>query len=229
MPNDAQPAVPGPGRITVLPSLLSADFTRLADEVHRCEAAGARVIHLDVMDGHFVPNITIGPFIVAAVRRCTKLHLDVHLMLSDPLRYVQDFRNAGADAITIHVEAVGQRALPAGIDRVRATGAQVGLALNPDTDPELWFPHFSRVDLVMLMTVYPGFGGQAFIPQVRPRLRATRAAFPHLPLQVDGGIGRDTIPWVIADGATRLVTGNAFFNDKDPAGFLKWAEAQGTT
>jgi ribulose-phosphate 3-epimerase len=115
--------------------------------------------------------------------------------------------------------------LPAAIDRVRATGAQVGLALNPDTDPELWFPHFHRVDLVMLMTVYPGFGGQAFIPSVRPRIRVVRKAFPLLPIQVDGGINRETIPLVTADGADRLVCGNAYFTDADPAGFLRWAES----
>ena len=210
--------------VTVLPSLLSADFGHLADDLARCAAAGARLLHVDVMDGHFVPNLTIGPFIVAAIRRCTALHLDVHLMMTDPLRYVRDFREAGADTISIHVEAIGPRAMTAAIAEVRATGAKVGLALNPDTDPELWFPHFAAIDVVMFMTVYPGFGGQSFIPQVRPRIRATRAAFPRLPIQVDGGINRETIPLVLADGADRLVTGNAFFKDADPAGFLRWAE-----
>ena len=210
--------------ITVLPSLLSADFSRLADEVARCAESGARMLHVDVMDGHFVPNLTLGPFIVEALRRCTRLHLDVHLMMTDPLRYVRDFRAAGADTIAIHVEAIGPRAMREAIATVRATGAQVGLALNPDTDPELWFPHFAAVDMVMFMTVYPGFGGQSFIPQVRPRIRATRAAFPTLPIQVDGGINRETIPLVAADGADRLVTGNAFFKDRDPAAFLRWAE-----
>jgi len=209
---------------TVLPSLLSADFSHLADELARCAAAGARLLHVDVMDAHFVPNLTLGPFIVAAMRRATTLHLDVHLMMTDPVRYAADFRAAGADAITIHVEAVGPRSMDAAIAAVRATGAQVGLAFNPDTDPELWFRWCGQVDLVMFMTVYPGFGGQAFIPQVRPRIRATRAAFPNLPIQVDGGINRATVPLVVADGATRLVCGNAFFQDPDPAGFLRWAE-----
>jgi ribulose-phosphate 3-epimerase len=178
-----------------------------------------------VMDGHFVPNLTIGPFIVEAIRRCTRLPLDVHLMLADPLRYVGDFRDAGADRLYIHVEAIGPRSMPDAIAAVRATGAEVGLALNPDTDPELWFPHLAAIDVVMFMTVYPGFGGQSFIPQVRPRIRATRAAFPDLPIQVDGGINRETIPAVIADGADRLVMGSAFFGDADPAGILRWAEA----
>lgn len=217
------PAMP---TVTVLPSLLSADFTRLADELAACKAAGARLLHVDVMDAHFVPNLTLGPFIVEAMRRATDLHLDVHLMMTDPQKYVADFRKAGADAITIHVEAVGQRKLAEAIAQVKATGARVGLALNPDTDPELWFWAFEQVDLVMFMTVYPGFGGQAFIPQVRPRIRATRARFPALDLQVDGGIARDTIPLVLADGANRLVCGNAYFKDRDRAGFIKWAESQ---
>ena len=210
--------------VTVLPSLLSADFAHLADEVKRCESAGARMLHVDVMDGHFVPNLTIGPFIVAALRRCTKLHLDVHLMMSDPVRYLDDFRKAGADALTIHVEAIGPRAMDQAIAAVRATGAQVGLAFNPDTDPRLWFRFLAKVDLAMFMTVYPGFGGQTFIPETRDFVRATRTAFPRLAIQVDGGINRDTIPLVTADGADRLVCGNAFFKDADPAGFLRWAE-----
>jgi len=210
--------------LKVLPSLLSADFARLADECARCAAAGARTLHLDVMDAHFVPNLTIGPIVVEAIRRVTALELDVHLMMSDPLRYIGDFRAAGADAITIHVEAVGPRRMTEAIAAVRATGAKVGLAFNPDTDPRLWFKHFASVDLVMFMTVYPGFGGQSFIPEVRDFIRATRASFPNLDIQVDGGINRQTVPLVVADGANRLVCGNAFFKDADPAGFLRWAE-----
>src|SRR5689334_7913285 len=142
--------------VIVLPSLLSADFSRLSDEIARCEKAGARMLHVDVMDGHFVPNLTIGPLVVEAMRRCTKLTLDVHLMITEPVRYAPEFRKAGADHIIIHVEAVGQRDLARAIDEVRKTGAKVGLALNPDTDPELWFTHFAKVDLVMFMTVFPG-------------------------------------------------------------------------
>ncbi len=212
--------------IRLLPSLLSADFARLAEELAACKQAGAKMLHVDVMDGHFVPNLTFGPFIVEAMRRSTDLFLDVHLMMTDPQKYIEAFRKAGSDAITVHVEAVGQRQLEQVINQIRASGAQVGLALNPDTDPELWFWAFAKVDLVMFMTVYPGFGGQAFIPQVRPRIRATRAAFPTLDIQVDGGVARDTIPLVIADGANRLVCGSAYFNDKDKAGFIRWAEQQ---
>jgi ribulose-phosphate 3-epimerase len=165
--------------------------------------------------------------VVEALRRVTSLELDVHLMMSDPLRYADDFRKAGADAITVHVEAVGPRTMAQAIDRLRATGARVGLAFNPDTDPRLWFKHLSRVDLAMFMTVYPGFGGQAFIPETRDFIRATRAAFPQLPIQVDGGVNRETVPLVVGDGANLLVCGNAFFKDADPAAFLRWAESTG--
>lgn len=209
--------------IDVLPSLLAADFAKLGDEVQRCTDAGARILHCDIMDGHFVPNISFGPFVVETVRKQTDAWLDVHLMLSDPLRYVQAFRDAGADAITVHVEAVGQRGMAEAIERIRDTGAEVGLALNPDTDPRLWLPWFAEVDLVMHMTVYPGFGGQSFIQEVRDFVRTTRRAYPDLDIQVDGGIARDTIADIVADGANRLVCGSAFFKDVDPAGYISWA------
>ena len=176
------------------------------------------------MDGHFVPNLTIGPLMVEAMRRSTDLVLDVHLMMTNPLEYLGAFRDAGADVIYVHVEAIGPRTIMAAIEQVRATGAQVGLAFNPDTDPAMWHEAIAAVDIVMLMTVYPGFGGQSFIPAVRPRLRALRDAFPELPLQVDGGINRETVGLVTDDGADRLVCGNAFFKDPDPAEFLRWAE-----
>lgn len=211
----------------VLPSILAADFARLADELERCRAAGARAVHIDVMDAHFVPNLTIGPPVVAALRRATALHLDVHLMMSDPLRYAEDFRAAGADAITVHVEAVGPRRMDEAIARLRALGVGVGLAFNPDTDPRLWLPWLAKADLAMFMTVYPGFGGQRFIPEVRDHLRLVRRHLPGLSIQVDGGINRETIPLVVADGADRLVCGSAFFGDPDPAGFLAWAEGLG--
>jgi len=211
--------------VMVLPSLLSADFGRLADELARCQASGARRIHVDVMDGVFVPNLTIGPPVVAALRKATSLFLDVHLMIVNPLKHLKAFRDAGADAIMVHAEAVGPRDMAQAVDALRATGAETGIAFNPDTDVMMWKTHIARVDAVMLMTVYPGFGGQGFIDAVRPRLRALRAAFPALPIQVDGGINRETVSLVTADGADRLVCGNAFFNDPDPAAFLRWAEA----
>ena len=150
--------------------MLSADFSKLAEEIASCEAAGAEMIHLDVMDGHFVPNLTFGPFIVEAIRRCTDRYLDVHLMMSDPEPYLQAFRDAGSDSIYIHVEAIGPRRIDEAIANVRATGADVGLAFNPDTDPMMWLPALKQVDMAMIMTVYPGFGGQAFIEATRPRI-----------------------------------------------------------
>ncbi len=211
--------------VKLLPSLLSADFGNLKRELASCAAAGADMVHLDVMDGHFVPNITIGPLIVAAARRASDLHLDVHLMIDDPVRYAPAFREAGADAITFHVEAVGPRDIEDAIAAVRATGAAVGLGLNPDTAPGLWLPWLRQVDLAMLMTVFPGFGGQAFIPEVRSHIRAVRAACPDLHIQVDGGIDRETIPLVTADGADRLVAGSAFFSDPDRPGLRAWVES----
>jgi ribulose-phosphate 3-epimerase len=213
-----------PRPVKLLPSILSADMAHLADEAARCREAGAEILHVDVMDGHFVPNLTLGPFIVEALRKVTDLTLDVHLMISDPVRYAPAFRAAGADAITFHVEAVGPRTMAQAIAAVRATGAQVGLAFNPDTDVRMWLPHLAQVDQAMLMTVYPGFGGQPFLTAVRERIRQLRAALPALPIQVDGGINRETIPLVVADGADRLVAGNAFFTAPDRAAFRRWAE-----
>jgi ribulose-phosphate 3-epimerase len=213
-----------PRQCICLPSILSADFARLGEELAAAKAAGASMIHVDVMDAHFVPNLTLGAPVVKSLRAVTDLELDVHLMMTDPLRYVDDFRAAGADRIYIHAEAVGPRSILAAIETVRATGAEVGLAFNPDTDPTMWFDALAQCDACMLMTVYPGFGGQAFIPEVRPRIRAVRSRFPSLPIQVDGGINRDTIPLVAEDGADRLVTGNAYFKADDPPAFLAWAE-----
>jgi len=210
--------------VTVLPSLLSCDFGHLADEMAACRDAGARELHVDVMDGHFVPNLTFGPPVVAAMRRSSELILDVHLMMTRPLDLVQAFRDAGADRISIHVEALGPRGIDAGMAAVRATGAELGLAFNPDTDPMLWRDQLAQADTAMIMTVYPGFGGQAFIDATRARIRALREAFPRLPLQVDGGINRETIPLVCADGADRLVCGSAFFKDADRADFIAFAE-----
>jgi ribulose-phosphate 3-epimerase len=216
-------------RIDVLPSLLSADFGHLADDLARCREAGAEVLHCDIMDGHFVPNISFGPMLLEHIRKHTDCRLDVHLMLTDPLRYAADFCAAGADAITVHVEAVGPRRIEESIEQLRQLGCAVGLAFNPDTDPALWFRCFDRVDLVMFMTVYPGFGGQSFIAETRPFIRRTRQTFPELDIQVDGGIGRDTIPTVVADGANRLVCGSAFFKDTDPADFIRSARALSAT
>ncbi|MDA3960283.1 MAG: ribulose-phosphate 3-epimerase [Planctomycetota bacterium] len=210
--------------VTVLPSLLSCDFAKIGEEMAFCKRSGARSLHIDVMDGHFVPNLTLGPPLVAAMRAATDLELDVHLMMTNPLDYIDAFRAAGSDRIYVHVEAIGPRSIDAAIAAIRATGAEVGLAFNPDTDPAMWHGALAQVDAAMIMTVYPGFGGQSFIEATRPRIRALRAAFPDLPIQVDGGVNRDTVAMVTADGADRLVAGNAFFKDADPAAFLAFAE-----
>ncbi|MFW5829781.1 MAG: ribulose-phosphate 3-epimerase [Planctomycetota bacterium] len=211
--------------IDVLPSLLAADFMHLAEDIRACEQAGARVLHCDIMDGHFVPNLSFGPGIVQQIRAQTDCYLDVHLMLTDPMRYAAAFRDAGANSLIVHVEAIGQRRMHAVIDELRDLGVHVGLAFNPDTDPELWLSYCERVDLVMYMTVYPGFGGQSFIETTRRFIRRVRAAYPELPIQVDGGIDRSTIPRVVDDGATRLVCGSAFFKDADRADFIAQARA----
>ena len=211
--------------VAVVPSLLAADFTRLRDEVGASEEAGVSGFHLDVMDGHFVPNLTMGPLIVEAIRKLTRRELEVHLMITDPCAFARDFRSAGADVITFHVEAVGPRRVEDAIARVRETGARVGLAFNPDTDHELWHRYVAQADLALLMTVYPGFGGQSFISQVRPRIRTLRAAFPELVIGVDGGINRHTIPLVRSDGADRLVCGTAFFGEAQKSEFVRWASS----
>lgn len=210
--------------VRLLPSLLACDFTRLAEQLAFARDCGARALHVDVMDGHFVPNLTWGPPLVAAMRRCSDLELDVHLMVSNPLAHLSAYREAGADQISIHVEAVGPRDIERAVDQLHATGARAGLAFNPDTDPMLWKRPLARVDFAMVMTVFPGFGGQDFISATRPRIRALREAFPRLAIQVDGGINRHSIPDVVSDGADQLVAGSAFFGDPDPARFLAWAE-----
>ena len=214
--------------ITLLPSILAADFTALGDDLRLSWDCGARVFHLDCMDAHFVPNLSFGPMVVDAVRKVLPDgRLDVHLMMTDPEAYLDDFRSAGADLIYIHVEAIGPRRIAEAIANVRATGADVGLAFNPDVDPLMWLPALEQVDAAMLMTVYPGFGGQKFIPAVLPRVQALHEALPQLSLQVDGGVNRETIPQVIAAGATRLVCGSAYFGlvGDERAALQQWAES----
>src|SRR4029077_3399994 len=193
--------------------ILSADFGRLAEEVRAVEAAGADWIHVDGMDGRFVPNITIGPLVVEAARRATRLPVDVHLMIVEPERYVDDFRRAGADWISVHVEASPH--LHRTLQHLRAVGARAGVVLNPATSEESIRHVIGDLDLVLVMSVNPGFGGQSFIPAALPKLRALRGmidrAGADVQLEVDGGVSPATAGAVVGAGARVLVAGSAVF------------------
>jgi len=203
--------------IKVAPSILSADFARLGDAVTAAAEAGADWIHVDIMDGHFVPNITIGPPVVAALRRVTRLPLDVHLMIEHPDRYIDAFADAGADLITVHQEAGVH--LHRTVETIRARGVRPGVAINPATPVGALEDILPFIDLVLVMTVNPGFGGQRFIANSLRKIAAVRDALAHLgsagvEIEVDGGIAPDTAGAVVQAGATVLVAGAAVFNER---------------
>jgi ribulose-phosphate 3-epimerase len=205
--------------VRIAPSILSADFGRLADEVRAAEMAGADWLHVDVMDGRFVPNITAGPLLVRAVRKATKLPVDVHLMIVEPERYIQAFAEAGADVISVHVEACLH--LQRTLHSIRELGKRAGVVLNPHTPEESVRYVLGDVDLILVMSVNPGFGGQAFLPQVLPKLAGLRrliddSGFP-IDLEVDGGIHPGTARDVVQAGARVLVAGSAVFDQPDRA------------
>jgi ribulose-phosphate 3-epimerase len=204
---------------TIGPSLLACDFARLGDEVRRLEEAGAKVLHLDVMDGHFVPNLSFGVPVVEAIRRVTDLPLDVHLMISEPARYVRTFREAGADLITFHVEAAAEPGEL--LEEIRALGAAAGLSLNPPTPVERLEPWLDLCDLVLVMSVMPGFAGQEFQPVGLEKLRRLRRRGDRLLLAIDGGVSRDTIEDCAEAGADLLVMGSALFSQDDYAAFVE--------
>ncbi len=201
----------------VAPSLLSADFGRLAEEVRAVEAAGADLLHVDVMDGRFVPNITIGPPVVAAIKRCAGVPLDVHLMIVEPEKYIDAFAEAGADVITIHAEATPH--LQRAVARIRELGKKSGVALNPSTSLSAVEWVLSDVDMVLLMTVNPGFGGQAFLPGMTGKIELLRSQLARTGLQVDievdGGIKADNVAEVVKAGANVIVSGSGIFGTKD--------------
>jgi len=199
--------------VRIAPSILSADFGRLAEEVAAAEAAGADYIHVDIMDGRFVPNITIGPLVVRAVRKATKLPLDVHLMIVEPERYVDEFANAGADLISVHAEATPH--LHRLVEHIRSLGKRASVALNPHSSLDSLHIVLPELSMVLLMTVNPGFGGQRFIQAVVPKIRELRAEIMRrgldVDIEVDGGIAADTAPIVVGAGANVLVAGSAVF------------------
>ena len=199
--------------IKIAPSILASDFARLGEQVAEAEAAGADYVHVDVMDGHFVPNITIGPPVVKAVRRVTQLPLDVHLMIESPDRYVGDFAAAGANILTVHVETCPH--LHRTIQQIKALGCQAGVTLNPSTPLSSLEEILPYVDLVLVMTVNPGFGGQAFIDRMVPKIQRLRTMLDGIgseaELEVDGGIDVKTAPLVVRAGADVLVAGSAVF------------------
>src|SRR5512141_2168173 len=205
--------------IRIAPSILSADFGRLADEVRAIEAAGADLVHVDVMDGRFVPNITIGPLVVEAVRKVTKLPIDCHLMIVEPERYVEAFAKAGADLISVHAEVSPH--LHRTLQAIRAAGARPAVALNPSTDLTAIEWVLGDCEMVLLMTVNPGFGGQRYIEACTDKVRALRqmanARGQALDIEVDGGIKEDTVAAVAAAGANVFVAGTAVFGAKDYA------------
>ncbi len=205
--------------IKVAPSILSADFSRLGDEIRAVEAAGADWIHVDVMDGHFVPNITIGPLVVEACRRVTKLPLDVHLMIENPERYIADFAKAGSDWITVHVEAATH--LHRLVQQIKELKVKAGVSLNPATPLETLDFILGDLDMVLIMSVNPGFGGQSFIPSALDKIRRLRRTIDERKLNtvinVDGGVKPSNAAEVAAAGADILVAGSAVFGAKDYA------------
>jgi ribulose-phosphate 3-epimerase len=203
--------------VKIAPSILSADFSKLGDEIKAVELAGADYIHVDVMDGHFVPNITLGPLVLNAIRPLTSLPLDVHLMIENPDLYIEAFASAGADIITVHAEAATH--LHRTIQLIKKTGAKAGVVLNPATPVEMIKHIIHDVDLILLMTVNPGFGGQSFIHHVIPKIKEVsqlvRDQKLDVEIEVDGGVNPETAPLCIEAGANVLVAGSAIYGKKD--------------
>jgi ribulose-phosphate 3-epimerase len=204
--------------VEIVPSILSADFARLAEEISRVERGGAKMLHLDVMDGHFVPNLTIGPPVVESIRKATKLHLDVHLMIENAERYVVGFVEAGANSVSVHYESC--RHLDATLGLIRNAGALAGIVLNPATPVSVLEDVLGVADYVLLMSVNPGFGGQKLIPYVLEKVRKLdrirRERNLALPIEIDGGVHQENLAEVVRAGCDWIVTGSAVFHSPDP-------------
>lgn len=203
--------------IGIVPSILSADFTRLGEQVHEADAAGAQRIQIDVMDGHFVPNITMGPMVVEAVRRCTRLPLEAHLMITNPERFIEDFAQAGADVIIVHQEVCPH--LHRVIKQIRDAGKSPAVALNPSTPVFMLEDMLSFLDMVLIMTISPGFGGQEFVPETLPKITRMRQMIIdrglRCDIEVDGGIHEATAPLAVRAGANLLVSGSGVYNKRE--------------
>jgi len=204
-------------RIIVAPSILAANFSRLGDEIHQVEAAGADWIHCDIMDGHFVDNISFGPEIVRIVRGLTRLPLDVHLMIEHADHYVPRFVKAGANSITVHVEPEAKHDIAKTLQQIRDTGCRAGLTLNPETPFDLIEPFLHKIDILLIMTVHPGFGGQPFRADQMQKVKRARSLNGEINIEVDGGINAETAKLSIENGANVLVAGTSIFHSNDYA------------
>ncbi len=214
--------------VKISPSILSSDYSILGDELKRMQDCGADMLHIDVMDGHFVPNITLGAPIVRCIRKCSTLPFDVHLMISDPYKYVPDFVRAGSDIITFHIEADSDTEKT--IELINSLGVKAGLAVKPKTPVEEVFPYLDKLAMVLVMTVEPGFGGQSFMADMMPKVSAVRAEIERrglgVDIQVDGGINGNTIIEAAEAGANVFVAGNAIFSSDDAAATIAGFKAK---